>query len=308
MRSYPYIMPRPERRYELMRKRLELFTRTLQGVEDGDVRALHRARVASRRLRELIPVLHLDDDTAAKLSKRLRKVTSRLGGVRELDVLRQLVDGLGAQHPRPAVDLVRAAIDRDRHEARERLGADSTFEDLRRLAGRLREALDAIGDDGGPRGTRRPAREWNWALDARVARRATRLRAAIDGAGTAYNPERLHDVRITLKKLRYALELAADARGLKTTTELSALRRGQDLLGNLHDLQMLIARGRGVRAETTDRVAARDLDRFVDALEADCRHLHAHYVGERDALMAICDRLTPARASAARPSRVRRSA
>ena len=49
----------------------------LQGVEDGDVDALHRARVASRRLREVLPVLQLDSDVARKLNRRLRKITDR---------------------------------------------------------------------------------------------------------------------------------------------------------------------------------------------------------------------------------------
>ena len=38
-----------------------------------------RARVASRRLRELLPVLQLDGDARRKLGRRLRKVTARLG-------------------------------------------------------------------------------------------------------------------------------------------------------------------------------------------------------------------------------------
>ena len=46
--------------YELLHKRLERFTRMLQALGEGDVRALHRARVASRRLREMLPVLQLD--------------------------------------------------------------------------------------------------------------------------------------------------------------------------------------------------------------------------------------------------------
>src|SRR5579884_4172045 len=127
VQAVPYIMPRPERRYELMRKRLDVFTRTLHRVEAGDVRALHRARVASRRLRELIPVLQLDDQKAAKLSKRLRKATIRLGGVRELDVLQQLAAQIERDRPSRAIELVRAAIDRERHDRREALSGDKTI-------------------------------------------------------------------------------------------------------------------------------------------------------------------------------------
>ena len=82
------------RRSELLKARLDRFSRVLQGVENGDITALHRARVASRRLRELLPVLQLDYDVAVKLNRRLRRVTARLGTVRELDVLLLLIDEL----------------------------------------------------------------------------------------------------------------------------------------------------------------------------------------------------------------------
>src|SRR4030095_13773283 len=81
-------------RSDLLDARLDRFTRMLQGLEEGDVRALHRTRVASRRLREILPVLELDPDGARRLGRRLRKVTERLGVVRELDVLTLLVEEL----------------------------------------------------------------------------------------------------------------------------------------------------------------------------------------------------------------------
>ena len=85
----------PTARHDLLRRRLERFTRSLPGLVPGDdVRALHAARVASRRLRELLPVLQLDNEVTHKLSRRLRKVTKRLGTVRELDVLTILIDEL----------------------------------------------------------------------------------------------------------------------------------------------------------------------------------------------------------------------
>src|SRR5262245_34996096 len=97
---------------DLIKPRLDRFTRALRGLDDGDVKALHRARVASRRLRELVPVLQLPPDLARKLSRRLRKVTKRLGNVRELDVLLQLTDDLRASHPRhdAALRRLRSAI------------------------------------------------------------------------------------------------------------------------------------------------------------------------------------------------------
>src|SRR2546422_3713462 len=87
-------MPVSTQRYELLHKRSEQFTRMLHGLDRGDVRALHLTRVSSRRLREVLPILQLDGEMARKLSRRLRKVTRRLGRVRNLDVLLLMIGEL----------------------------------------------------------------------------------------------------------------------------------------------------------------------------------------------------------------------
>ena len=56
----------------------------------------------------------------------------------------------------------------------------------------------------------------------RVARRAASLKAAIDEAGAVYLPERLHAVRIAVKKLRYAVELEHEIAGDEKLTPTCA--------------------------------------------------------------------------------------
>ena len=116
------IMP-VTRRSELLKARLDRFSRVLQGVEKGDITALHRARVASRRLRELLPVLQLDHGVAVKLNRRLRRVTARLGTVRELDVLLLLIDELHVSRRVRTGPIARVgvAISKQRDDARKRL-------------------------------------------------------------------------------------------------------------------------------------------------------------------------------------------
>ena len=113
-------------------------------------------------------------------------------------------------------------------------------------------------------------------------------------AGAVYLAERLHAVRIAVKKLRYALEVAAEAAHVKSSPDLKQLRRVQDVLGRLHDLQVLIDRARDVQASLTppDINAWRELDGLVVALEEDCRRLHGRYMHDRDALLALCARLS----------------
>src|SRR3954470_21938692 len=129
-------MPASTERSDLLRQRLEQFTRVLDGLEGGDLSALHRARVATRRLRELLPVLQLEAAVTAKLSRRLRKVTQRLGPVRELDVLGLLIDELQASNLYPADPLngVASVVDKERTAQRRRLMTKLPMSSLRRLA------------------------------------------------------------------------------------------------------------------------------------------------------------------------------
>lgn len=264
----------------------------LHAVEEGDVRALHRARVASRRLREVLPVLKLDPELAQKLGRRLRKITERLGTVREFDVLLGVIDELNAtgRYPNAALARVAASIGDDRSHARERLLTKVPIHELRRVAARLEKTARAVEQDAAPFGPGTARRSWRWAIDARVARRASTLAAALSNAGAVYLAERLHAVRIAVKKLRYALELATEAAGVRSSQDLAQFRRTQGVLGRMHDLQVLINRARDVQAALTppNLTDWRELDGLVVALEEDCRRLHGRYMHDRDALLAVC--------------------
>jgi CHAD domain-containing protein len=278
-------MPASRHRYDLLRTRLDVFRRMLQGIEKGDVRALHRTRVASRRLRELLPILQLDHDVARKLGRRLRRVTDGLGAVRELDVLSMLLDELheSGRYDQGGLSRVAAVVAHDRDAARKRLDAKLPAAELRRVAHKLGDIAQEHKSGGAS--NRRHDAAWRWAIDARITSRAERLTAAMREAGAMYLAERLHAVRIALKKLRYAVELAAEAAGEKTNAGLRTLKHVQELLGRLHDRQILIDRVRQIQgAASADPRAERELEAITDTLENDCRRLHARYVRDRAGL------------------------
>jgi CHAD domain-containing protein len=128
------------------------------------------------------------------------------------------------------------------------------------------------------------------AAQTRASRRAVGLQAAIENAAGIYLPDRLHAVRIAVKKLRYAMEVKRDLSGSKAVTRIRTLKRAQDLLGRMHDLETLIARTRAIQtAGAPDLKLSADLDRLVRRLENECRRLHVRYMNERKALLAICD-------------------
>src|SRR5262245_16137538 len=197
------------------RKRLAAFAGELRGVHQGDIEAVHRARVASRRIREILPLLELDRETTRQLSRRTRNVTRHLGSVRELDVLTLLMAELQdcRGYSTVALDTLRRAASRDRAAARKRLAAELPMVKLERRTRRREQAATRLeSDDAKGRSLRtRPKHAWLWALDARLAQRAARLLSTIDAAGSLYQCERLNDIRTALKKLRYTAELSTEA-------------------------------------------------------------------------------------------------
>jgi|KBSMisStaDraftv2_1062788.scaffolds.fasta_scaffold14127_5 CHAD domain-containing protein len=285
-------MPVFTTRSELLKKRVDQFTRVLHAVEEGDVRALHQARVASRRLRELVPLLQLEHGTTRKLARRLRKVTGRLGTVRELDVLLLLIDELHVSGRRGGgLGRVGVRVSKNRDRARKRLLARFPIAEMARMARKLDRIVAAL-QEAERASSKTAARSWRWAIDARVAKRAARLASAMSEAGALYLPERLHAVRIAGKKLRYAVELSSEAWGGRGGgVDLRVLKRSQELLGRMHDVQMLIDEVRQTQASLTPPSVTvwRDLDVLVASLEDDCRRLHARYVRLRDELEAVIE-------------------
>lgn len=275
-------------RADIFRQRVVEFAKPLAQAEDGKVRAVHRARVAARRLREILPVMEADAGDCRRALDRLRHVTRQLGRLRDSDVSLQLLKdadewGRGSS---PGVRVLRKRLEQARQDAlgkahRRRLGRT-----LRRTAKLLTGLADSLSEGA-------PSRSWRWTLGAREANRARALLEAMDEAGQRFAPERVHKVRIALKKLRYAVELAEGAAGTAATVDLRRLTSAQSQLGRLHDLHVLMARVADVRASLRprDRQARRDLRALSADLNAECRVLHAAYLDSRAALRGLCRRL-----------------
>jgi CHAD domain-containing protein len=261
--------------------------RHLPAAVAGDHTGVHQARVASRRLREAVPVLStgLKGSKAGKATRKIRRLTRALGTVRETDVTLSLLDELAstAAVSRTAVEDVRTHVVQERDARREVMLKRLARVDSDKIARRLASVGTAL--DGA---TNEP---WRQALGARLLRRSKRLAAAIETAGQMYSPERLHEVRIAAKKLRYGLELASDSGVRQAAPHVRALKRTQDLLGKLHDLQVLQAHIADAQITTTttragQRAALETLAAHVEEL---CRHLHGTYLSSSTTLRQMPD-------------------
>ena len=217
-------------------------------------------------------------------------MTRALGPVRELDVALLTLDELERLDdvPRAAIAKLRQVVSEERRLLHDEMCRRLGKIDLEKLQTRAVAAARKVKAPGGG-GLADPARLA--AADQRSARRAIGLRAAIENASSIYLPDRLHEVRIAVKKLRYGMEIARELRRSHATARIGTLKKAQDLLGRMHDLEILIARTRAVQGASSApnlRVSAH-LDKLVRRLENECRQLHGQYMASRNKLLAICD-------------------
>ncbi|HXG89990.1 MAG TPA: CHAD domain-containing protein [Vicinamibacterales bacterium] len=275
----------------LLKQRLTTLIDAMPAAQAGDMRSVHQARVATRRLREALPVIGASVGTRAlgRVGRQVRRMTRALGPVRELDVALANIDELA---PRDIVSTralarVRQSLARERLSRRREMLAAITPGKVEKLRQRIGQVSDS------PQAPQTAA-----ALDEsehQIGKRAQMLVTAIERAGGLYLPDRLHNVRIAAKKLRYALEIERELKRSRATARITQLKRVQDLLGRMHDFEILIDRTRQVQAEVaaTDRKLATELDRLVRQLEEECRTNHALYMRRRAGLLKLCEAVIP---------------
>ena len=265
---------------------LEVLAHAWVRARHGDAGALHDVRVATRRLREALRLAAGHARERRKVRQRLRRLTRVLGPIREVDVSRTLLAAIAARRPdlEPACERVDARLIEVGAARRARALKRIDDADIDRLVARVRHHLART------RGARQ--RVDRAALAARVADRADRVARAAERSGAMYAPERLHDLRIEAKKLRYGLEVARRHRLPGASPAVARLRQHQDLLGELHDLQVLAALVRRQQARMApDDADAPSLSDLLADIEDRGRELHARFMSARDALLALADQL-----------------
>jgi CHAD domain-containing protein len=326
VRTAPHSPPHPNMnistsRDRLWRKRLNELSAVWPDFVSGHTAGLHKTRVASRRIREALPIVAAAAPPAKvkKLSRKMRAITRALGPIRELDVEIGLLEDKSKTEGAPgrALEMVRLEAASSRQALSDELADHAPVGDLDKLLRKL-ERVGTLGrekraegrekkeegrgqkeegsgqraEGGGKKGKQLTAEGelealWRGVLATRLMRRAKGMATALENAGPVYSPERLHRVRIWTKKLRYALEIAGDAGVAAALPLIRILKRHQERLGHLHDLQMLLKHVR--EAEVSSGVGSRldDLTAYTDSLERECRELHAGFVEHRAELASV---------------------
>ena len=277
----------------LLERRTRALKRYLAAAVKGDGIGVHQARVASRRLREAVPVLTdgLQGTKAGKARRKIRRLTRALGTVRELDVTLHLIDELGesrACRARRCAD-VRAHVIEAREQRRavmlERLGSVDIDKLVRRLDGRAR---------GAPSARRRPTTGARRSR-SRIAKRARRLgygdrrgRADLRARGAAPGAHRRPRSCATRMEL-------ADESGAAPSAALRAnaaqARRTRSAGCTICRCCSITSRSRPRRRRRTGRHPTPALAILARSIEDECRHLHGRYVAHaaRRCIEAVAD-------------------
>jgi CHAD domain-containing protein len=272
----------------LLRQRLVSLLKAMPAAQAGDETSVHEARVASRRLRGVLPVIgaSADASTLDRAQRQVRRITRALGPVRELDVSLGLLAEFEKKGSAPARAFarVRDALMAERVAKRREMLDAITPTRLDKLRKRLvRVAVPEVPREPRPN-------EVNEAL-RQAGARAAMLRSAIDRAGQLYLADRLHRVRVAAKKLRYALEILRELTHSRASARIKHVKAQQDLLGRINDLEVLIVRTRAVQEglAASNRRGTIELDGLIRALEDECREGHAAYMRGRPAMIKLCD-------------------
>lgn len=232
---------------QLILERAVEMVRCEEGTRRGDdIEALHDMRVWSRRLREALEIFAFcfPERQYDRLYGRVRQVTRTLGAARNADVA---VAFFSEQHGRAPELVARFALEdllrrlvkqqrRERERMQERLSNKVKAAELPAAFEAAFQKLAQVspGRRRGPRTAGRLAR----ALLLQRLQEVFKVRAAITGED---HVEGLHNLRIAVKKLRYALEVLGFAAGEGVAENLSFFKKLQTVLGDLHDRDVFIA-------------------------------------------------------------------
>lgn len=254
----------------------------------GHVRAVHQARVASRRLREALPVATaVSTVESGGIRRDMRRLTRALGDVRELDVARRTFDARvrDDRWPFAAIAAVKRHLKTKRERGRERMLGRVDRRDADRLRARVRACANKVDSS-------RASFRIDAILGKRVRDRARKFARNAGRVGTMYSPESLHAVRISGKKLRYSLELSQDVSGVPLGREIGQLKRLQRILGELRDLQTLTGYVRTVLTKADlDASTRKALDAMAVSFDAECRALHGSCLRRIPAALESAERL-----------------
>ncbi|HEY3961687.1 MAG TPA: CYTH and CHAD domain-containing protein [Gaiellaceae bacterium] len=244
--------------FEQLHALLRLQLRDIEAHDPGvrlgdDPEDVHRMRVATRRTRALVQATRpLLGERLHPLADELKWIGALLGSVRDLDVLiDRLRDGVAQlDDDRKGGDLLVASLEEEREGCRDALltALDSPrYLDTLALFEREVEALPRQGEADG--------------LAPIAAEAFAKLRKQAKALPDVPSDAELHELRKSVKKARYAAELAAGEGGRRVEKAIDGLKDLQDVIGAHQDAVVAEERLRALAKARTALAAGRLIER-----------------------------------------------
>lgn len=224
---------------EVLLRNLVALEQEFEGVRQGvDIEAIHRMRVASRRLRAALPLFGpaLAPRKSEAWTRAIRALTQALGAARDLDVqvdhLQAYYGSLPAGPLRPGIRRLLLRLRQRRQklqQAVEKALADLVkSETLMEVKRKLQPILE---------GVETPPRSviLNALAFTSIREKLEQLLFYEPFIHIPEDKEELHAMRIAAKRLRYTLEIFSPLYPGELKPYLKALRQAQELLGEIHD-------------------------------------------------------------------------
>jgi CHAD domain-containing protein len=234
--------PVPEAARRVLRKRLDVIKEHLDLVANGDQdpETVHQLRVSSRRTAAALEMFtdHLPPKVHARAKKKLKKLRRAAGAVRDWDVFLQFLHsrGISAKARGIGLNLVMGYALGQRRAARAQL--DSVARGFSEKFPKFsKKVIAAVDHDV------RKTRSQTLA-DLAPKSLLPLVRALVEAAGRDLtDPDKLHQVRIAGKRLRYAMEILAACFGPPFREQLyPAVEEMQEILGRANDSRFAMAR------------------------------------------------------------------
>jgi len=231
---------------KILRFHLIKMKKNEKGTKQGyDAIPLHDMRVAIRRMRVAMNFFgkYYDPNIVIAIDGGLRKSGKVLGRVRDWDVIKQIIDHDFAStsqnyssEERYFYQTLRNVLVRDRFKAREKMLKylnGKKFKDLKRVLSNL--VLNSRDDDHEVY----PQKSLTEFMSETIAISLQNV-ISYNKYFPKISPKQLHELRITIKQLRYVIEFYQCTSGSEVINCIDKLKEAQNILGDINDTRVLV--------------------------------------------------------------------
>jgi CHAD domain-containing protein len=214
----------------------------MEGVRQTEDReCVHRMRVASRRLRSVLPLFAtaLSRQTCTRWRKQLRRVTRVLGAARDTDVqiayVQQFLHDRASAEEQIGVERVLLRLEQRRQALQEPVVKAIERFAARQLAEEMEERLNQVVSQSESYGVDVPGRRVYRRTRKGILKRLNAFEAFAPYVAQPECVKELHAMRIAAKRLRYIMQALAPLYPDELAEPVQAARLCQTKLGDIHD-------------------------------------------------------------------------